>query len=102
VRIGVESVNFDSGPVRVTGSAHVVQRANGQLGADIHISATGMDALFAQAQGKPALQRMLPLMFMARGMGRPDGGATVWDISVGGGELTVNGTPLGQTAARMR
>jgi hypothetical protein len=101
-RIGIESLTFDSGPMHVTGSMRAVQRANGQLGADIHVAATGVDALIAQAQGKPALQQVLPVMFMAKGMGRPDGGALVWDISLGDGPMTVNGIPFGQPAARRR
>ena len=80
----------------------MVKRANGVLGADIHVSATGLDQLIAEAQGKPSLQKGIPFMFMAKGMGRPDGGATVWDIAVGGGPVTVNGTPLGQAGAPTR
>jgi hypothetical protein len=100
--IGIESLTFDSGPVRVTGSARIVPRADGKPGADIHLSATGIDTLIAQAQGKPALQQALPIMFIAKGMGRPEGGATVWDITFGDGPMKVNGVAFGQPAARKR
>jgi len=101
-RIGIESVTFDSGPMRVTGSARVVPRANGQLGAEIHLTATGLDAFITQAQGKPALQQVLPVVFIAKGMGRLEGGAVTWDIALGDGPVTINGMPLGQPNARTR
>ena len=101
-RVGIESLTFDSGPLRVTGSMRMVPLADGQPGADIHLSATGMDTLISQAEATPALQRALPVMFMARGMGRPDGGGIAWDIAVGDGSMTVNGVAFGQGAGRKR
>jgi hypothetical protein len=101
-RAGIESLTFDSGPMRVTGSMRIVPRPNGQLGVEIHMAATGVDTLITEAQGKPALQQALPVMFMAKGMGRPQGDAIVWDIAFGGGRLTVNGVPFGQPSASNR
>ena len=101
-RIAIESLTFDSGPMQVTGSARFVPRPNGQLGADIHFSAIGMDAFMAKAQAVPAMQQALPVMFMAKGMGRQEGGAMVWDIALGDGPPTVNGVPFGQPAPRKR
>jgi hypothetical protein len=101
-RIGIDSLVFDSGPVRVTASARIAPRPNGQLGGQIHVAATGVDALIAQAAGKPALQQVLPVIFAAKGMGRPEGDALVWDIALGDGPITVNGVPFGQQAAHKR
>jgi len=101
-RIGIQSFSFDSGPLRMTGWVHFVQRAGGAIGTDVHVAATGMDAFMAGAQGNPALQQVQPMLFMAKGMGRPDGQGMTWDISVGGGPMTVNGTPFGQPPARTR
>jgi hypothetical protein len=95
-RFGLEAVRFDSGPLRLEGSARSVPHPGGQPGATLHLSATGVDALIAQMQKMPALQQALPMMFMAKGMGRPAGEAVVWDISLDEGVLTVNGVPLGQ------
>lgn len=101
-RVALESVAFDAGPLHVRGSARFVPRPDGEIGADIHVSASGADALLAQAQGKPALQGLLPMVFLAKGLGRAQGDSIVWDISVGGGPLTVNGTSFGQASARTR
>jgi hypothetical protein len=101
-RIGIEAVSFDSGPLQIRGSARVVPGANGQLGGEIHIAATGMDKLLAQAQSQQNLQRVMPMVFMAKGIGRPQGDSLVWDISLGNGKLTVNGIPFGQPAGKTR
>jgi hypothetical protein len=102
IRIGVEAFSFDSGPLQVRGSARVVPGANGQVGGEIHVSASGMAELLAQVQNQPNLQGILPMVFMAKGMGRPRGDSLVWDISMGNGKLTVNGLPFGQPADKTR
>jgi hypothetical protein len=101
-RAEIESLDFDSGPLHVRGSARFVPRRNGQIGADIHLAATGADALMSEAMSKPGLRRILPMVFLAKGMGRVQGDSVVWDISIGGGTMTVNGTAFGQQAARTR
>ncbi|WP_158922594.1 hypothetical protein [Acidisphaera sp. S103] len=93
-RIGIGSLTFDSGPLQVTASARIVPRIDGTFGADIHVAATGADMLIARAQGNPAMQRLLPALLTAKGMGRPAGDALVWDIALGGGPITVNGVPI--------
>ena len=102
VRISIEALSFDSGPLQIKGSAKVVPRPDGQLGADIHIAASGMDKLLAQAQSQPNLQQVMPMVFLAKGIGRPEGDSLIWDISLGGGPMTVNGIPFGQAAGKRR
>ena len=50
-------LSFDSGPLQITGSAKDVPRPDGQLGADIHMAASGMNTLLAQTQSHPNLHR---------------------------------------------
>ena len=99
---GVESIVFDAGPVHVSGSARLIPRPNGELGANIHISASGIDALMGRIQNQPDLQHVMPFLFMAKGMGRAQGDTLSWDISVGGGPLMINNVPMGQPSARTR
>ena len=54
-----------------------------------------MDALIAQAQGNPALGHIMPMLYMAKGMSRPDGASIVWDIEFDHGGVRINGTPFG-------
>ncbi len=102
VRISIEALSFNSGPLQVQGSARVVPRPDGQLGAAIHIAASGMDKLLAQTQSQPSLQQVMPLMLLAKGIGRPEGDSLIWDISLGDGPMTVNGIPLGQAGGKSR
>jgi hypothetical protein len=101
-RAEIESVAFDAGPLQVRSSTRFVPRDNGEIGANIHISATGVDALVARVQATPSMQGVLPMVFLAKGMGRVQGDSIVWDIALGGGPLTVNGMPFGQPAGRTR
>jgi hypothetical protein len=101
-RVAIEELSFDAGPLSVTGSAKLLPRANGQFGGDIHIAAHGVDALLAQMQSQPKLQQALPIIFMAKGMGRAQGDGLVWDIVLGDGPLTINGMPFGQPAGKTR
>ena len=101
-RIGIETLAFDAGPLTVTGSAHLRPHGNGRLGGAIHLAARGVDALLALMQRQPGLQQALPMIFLAKGMGRTDGDSLVWDITVADGRLTVNGTAFGQPAGRTR
>ena len=95
-RVGVESLSFSSGPLRVTGSGLLRKHNDGKAGIDIHLVATGLNALIAEAQGNPRVQPILPMVFMAKGIARPLGEGLVWDIVLGDGVATVNGIPLGQ------
>lgn len=101
-KAAIESFAFDAGPLHVQGSARFLSRPNGDLGTDIHISASGTDALLSQAMGKPGLQGALPMVFLAKGMGRVQGDSIVWDISLGGGAMTINGVAFGQPAGHTR
>jgi len=98
-RIGIDRVFFDSGPLRLQGSARLRPQTGGMPGIDIHLATTGLDALIAQAQDNPRVQPMLPLVFLAKGMARSQGDSLVWDISLSDGVFTVNGTPIGQSPA---
>jgi hypothetical protein len=101
-QVAIEELSFDAGPLSVTGSAKLLPRAKGQFGGDIHIAARGVDALLAQVQSQPKLQQALPVIFMAKGMGRAQGDSLVWDIAMGDGPLTINGMPFGQPPGKTR
>ncbi len=95
-RVGIESLAFSSGPLRMTGSGLLRKQHNGKAGINIHLVATGVDALIAEARGNPSVQTVLPMVFMAKGMARSLGDGLVWDIALGDGVATVNGVPFGQ------
>ncbi len=101
-QVGIETLAFDAGPLSVTGSARLLPRADGKLGGEIHVAARGVDALLERVQGQPKLQQATPLIFLAKGMARAQGDALVWDIVLGDGVPTINGTTFGQPAGKTR
>jgi hypothetical protein len=101
-RAAVESLVFDAGPLHVLSSARLTPRGNGEISAEVHISASGVDALLAEVQAGPDVSGVLPMLFLVKGMGRVQGDSVTWDIVFGGGPMTVNGVPFGQPAARTR
>jgi hypothetical protein len=95
-RAGIETLLIESGPLRVEGSARIRPQPNGPLAFDVHLAARGLDALISTLQRDPQAMQVLPMVFMAKGMAKPQGDALVWDIAYNGGAVMVNGTPLGQ------
>ncbi len=59
---------------------------------------TGMDKVIAQLQqaaADPTAQQAMAMLFAAKGIGKADGDATVWDVTMSPeGKLLVNGTDL--------
>jgi hypothetical protein len=94
-RVNIDPFSFDSGPLAVTGTARLLPSENGGFAGRIHIVASGLDALIAQAQNNPALGRVMPMLYLAKGMSRPNGASVVWDIDVDQAGVRINGTPFG-------
>jgi len=92
---GIESMVIQSGPLLVTGSSQVRPLPDGSAALDVHLTARGVDAMLALVQADPRAQQMMPMLFMAKGMGKPEGDSIVWDIDVANGAVLVNGVPFG-------
>ena len=97
--VGIDSLSLDSGPLRVEGSARMRPLAGGSAAFDIHLTARGLDAMIAAAQGNSRALQIMPMVFLAKGMARQQGDALVWDIIFADGMTSVNGTPIGQPAS---
>ncbi|MFL5253085.1 MAG: hypothetical protein ACJ8AI_09355 [Rhodopila sp.] len=95
-RLGIENLSVTAGPLRLEGSGRMLPPSGGLPGLEAHILARGVDATIASAQGNPEIQKIMPLIFLAKGMARPQGDALIWDVAFIGGTVTVNGTPLNQ------
>jgi hypothetical protein len=94
-RAGIESLSVEAGPLLLQGSGRVRPLPDGTAAFDLHLAAHGLDALIALVQTEPQAQQVMPMLFMVRGMGKPESGDTVWDIAFAHGITTVNGAPLG-------
>jgi hypothetical protein len=91
----IDPFSFDAGPLNVTGTARLVPLANGSFGGHVHVSATGMDALMARMQGDPQMAQAMPMLFIAKGMAKPNGQSLVWDIDYDQSGVRINGAPFG-------
>ena len=94
-RAGIESLSVEAGPLLLQGSGRVRPLPDGTAAFDLHLTAHGLDSLIALVQAEPKAQQVMPMLFMVRGMGKPESGDTVWDIAFAHGITTVNGAPIG-------
>jgi hypothetical protein len=94
-RAGIESMVVEAGPLVLQGSGRVRPLANGTAGFDVHLTARGLDSMMALIESDPAAQQVMPMIFMAKGMGKAEGDSLVWDIGFADGVVTVNGVPMG-------
>ena len=85
-------------PLLVEGTARIRALPDGTAGYDTHLTAHGLDAMLALVQADPKAQQIMPMLYMAKGMAKPEGDGVVWDIAFADGVVTVNGTPMGQPA----
>jgi hypothetical protein len=94
-RLGIESLSIVAGPLKLEGTARLKPSASGAAGFEAHLIAHGVDAMMAAAQSNPQAAQIMPMVFLAKGMARPEGDALVWDIGFGDGVFTINGVPFG-------
>lgn len=101
-KAALQSVVFDAGPLHVHGSANFVSRPSGDLGVDLHVSATGVDDFMQQASKNKAMRGMLPFILVARALGKVRGDSLEWDVSLGGGPPVINGNAFGGPPVKQR
>jgi hypothetical protein len=97
---GIDTLLIEAGPLVLHGSARLRPMPDGSAGFDVHLTAHGVDAMLAQVQSDPTVQQMLPMLFLAKGMGKQEGDTVVWDIAFADGVVMVNGVPLGQRGGK--
>jgi hypothetical protein len=93
---GIDTLLVESGPLLIRGSARVKALPDGTAGVEAHLTAHGLDKMLALIQADPKAQQIMPMLFMAKGLGKADGDNLVWDIAFADGVVTVNGVPMGQ------
>lgn len=98
-RAEIESLSADFGPMQIRGTARIRPLPDGTAALYLHLTATGTDALLQALEADPATRRAIPMLLMAKGLGRPEGNRTVWDIALAHGEVTVNDIALAPRGA---
>jgi hypothetical protein len=94
-KAGIDTLSIESGPMQIQGSARVRALPDGTAAIDVHLTAHGLDAMLALIQADPKARQILPMLFMAKGLGKPEGDNMVWNIGVAHGVVTINGVPMG-------
>ena len=92
--VGIDDLSLDFGPATLRGKGEVRFSTMDQYEGEAHIVATGLDELIKQANKTPELKDAAPVLFMAKGMGRQDGGKTIWDVTYHEGKMLINGNDM--------
>lgn len=92
--VGLDSLDFDVGPARLSGSAKLTAHAPDDMVGQAELKATGFDALMANAQSAPALAQGVPFLVIMRSLARPDSQDLLWSMHMEKGIVTVNGRDL--------
>jgi hypothetical protein len=97
--IGVESLSVDLDPLRIEGSGRMRMLTPDKAGIEARISAVGLEAIMADAGKNADLRMIMPVLAMIRGLGRQEGGKTVWDLAITDDQVLVNGVDMLATQA---
>jgi hypothetical protein len=92
--VGLDALDFDLGPARLSGTGKLTAHSPADMTADANVKATGFDALISKAQANPALAQGVPMLAIARSLAKPNGQDLVWAVRMDKGVVTVNGRDL--------
>ncbi len=92
--VGLDALDFDLGPARLTGTGKLTARSPADMTVAADVKASGFDALMTKAQGTPELAQGVPMLAIARSLAKPDGQNLVWAVRFENGAVTVNGHDL--------
>ncbi len=98
---GIDRLELDVGPARLTGTGKLTATSPDALAGDAVVGMTGFDALADRINADPQLAAGGAVITMLRGLGRQDGERMVWRIGYHDHRLTVNGTDLTAIMASM-
>ena len=94
IKTGLESFAVDIGGASFAGKADISIPSPNAVSGTAQVTATDVDALLAKVQNIPALGQAVPVIVLAKGIGRTEGGKMVWDMKFDGGTVLVNGVDL--------
>ena len=92
--IGLESLSLELDPLRIEGSGRMRMLTPTKAGIEARLSATGLDAMMADAGKNPDLRMAMPILAMIKGLGRQEGPRMVWDLAITDDQALVNGVDV--------
>ncbi len=100
IKTGLESFALDIGGASFTGKADVTMPSPSAASGTAQIVATNIDTLLTKVQANPALAQAVPVIVLAKGIGRAEGSKMTWDISFDNGRVVVNGVDLNKMGGK--
>ena len=93
---GLDSMTVDVGGAVFTGQGKVTATAPSPeaVTGTAHIEATGLDQLIQKMSSMPALAQALPVLALAKGLGKVVDNQVVWDLIYKDGKVLVNNVDL--------
>lgn len=98
VQIGLENLVLEVAGATLTGQGKAVMASPADVTGDGQVTITNLDGLIDRVKATPSLAQALPVLVIAKGIGRTAGNATVYDLSYRNGAFLVNGTDLSAMA----
>ncbi len=92
--IGLESLSLELDPLRIEGSGRMRMLTPTKAGIEARLSATGLDAMMAEAGKNADLRMAMPILAMIKGLGRQEGPRMVWDLAITDDQALVNGVDV--------
>jgi hypothetical protein len=102
INIGFDALGLDIAGTRFSGTGNFTMTGPQAVTGQAEIDAQGLDALIAKAQTDPMLQRGVPVIIFLKGIAHTNGDQAVWQISVAGGKILVNGVDLSAMAGAVK
>ena len=97
VQVAIDTFSLDMGQAKFAGTGAVHIRAPTPQGIDgaARVTAEGYEGFIQQVQAlsktQPNAAKILPGLIYAKGLGKQEGGKTVWNVALANGAVTVNG-----------
>ena len=101
IAIGFDTLALDVAGAELTGSGQFTLTGPQTINGAAELSAQGLDGLIAKAQTDPLLARGAPAIIFLKGIAHTVGDRSVWQVSVAGGKVLVNGVDLSAMAGAM-
>ncbi len=94
LNFGFDTLELAVAGAKLAGNGKFVMTGPEDISGQAELTATGLDALIAKTQANPALAQGVPVMIFLKGIAHVSGDQAVWQISVAGKKVLVNGVDL--------
>ena len=94
ITYGFDGLLLDIAGTTLTGTGRFTSATPTTVTGQAELTATGLDALLAKAQGNPMLAQAVPVVIFLKGIAKTSGDRSVWQIAVNNAKVTVNGVDL--------